>query len=69
VSDAGVCGVSRDAGRWFVSFSCYETEAVEILRTPEELAYELNMLSDAELAAVTLGGDRGIEFLPLSSRV
>jgi putative transposase len=51
--------VSRDAGRWFVSFS-YEAEAEDILRTPEELAYELNLLSDEELAAVTLGGDRGI---------
>jgi putative transposase len=51
--------VSREAGRWFVSFS-YEAEAEEILRTPEELSYELNMLSDEELVAVTLGGDRGI---------
>lgn len=51
--------VSREAGRWFVSFS-YEVESEDILRTPSELAYELNMLSDEELDAVSLGGDRGI---------
>jgi putative transposase len=51
--------VSREAGRWYVSFS-YEVTSKEILRTPAELAYELNMLSDAELDAATIGGDRGI---------
>ena len=51
--------VSVEAGRWFVSFS-YEVESDETLRTPAELAYELNMLSDEELGAVSLGGDRGI---------
>jgi putative transposase len=51
--------VARDAGRWFVSFS-YGVASEEILRTPTELAYELNQLSDEQLEAATLGGDRGI---------
>jgi putative transposase len=53
--------VSLEAGRWFVSFS-FEADGAseEPLRSPEELAYELNNLSDAELLHVTAGYDRGI---------
>lgn len=53
--------VSIEAGRWFLSFS-FESETTdgEVLRTPEELAYEFNNLSDAALAAVTAGYDRGV---------
>ncbi|MDO9178630.1 MAG: transposase [Agitococcus sp.] len=53
--------ISVAAGRWFVSFS-FETDApsAEVLRSPAELAYEFNNLSDAELLAVTSGYDRGV---------
>ena len=47
------------AGQWFVSFS-FETEAPQERRTPQELAYELNALSDAQLQAVVLGLDRNV---------
>jgi putative transposase len=51
--------VTREAGRWYVSFS-YEKASEEILRSPEELAYELSLLSDEELQGMTLGHDRGV---------
>lgn len=59
--------VSVEAGRWFLGFS-FETEGAvdatdatcDILRSPEELAYELNNLTDEELLAVTTGYDRGV---------
>lgn len=51
--------IAREAGKWFVSFS-YAVEAGEVLRNPDELAYEFNALSDAELAAITNGYDRGV---------
>lgn len=51
--------ISRQAGKWFVSFS-YEAEATTLLRSPEELAYEFNGLSDAELAQIVEGYDRGV---------
>jgi putative transposase len=51
--------VAREADRWFVSFS-FENGTDIIHRTPQELAYELNLLDDGELAAATLGCDRGV---------
>jgi putative transposase len=52
--------VLRDvAGQWFVSF-CYEHTSNDVERDPHELAYELNVLDDETLAAVTLGLDRNV---------
>ncbi|MFT0173122.1 RNA-guided endonuclease InsQ/TnpB family protein [Paraburkholderia mimosarum] len=51
--------VGREAGKWSVSFS-FEVESGIIQRTPGELAYELNLLDDAELEASAIGCDRGI---------
>jgi putative transposase len=47
------------SGQWFVSFS-FEKEAEQELRTPQELAYELNNLDDETLQACTLGLDRNV---------
>lgn len=49
-------------GRWYVSF-CSEAPALpghEVLRNPQELAYELGRLEREALEAVTLGLDRGV---------
>jgi len=45
--------------RWYVRFS-YEHASAEIIRTPAELAYELNGLSDEELELASLGADRNV---------
>lgn len=45
------------SGKWFVSF-CFEHEALEPLRMPPELAYELNRLDDDDLADAVLALDR-----------
>jgi putative transposase len=47
------------AGQWFVSFS-FERAAPQERRTPQELAYELNSLSDAQLQGLVLGLDRNV---------
>ncbi|MDB5932330.1 MAG: transposase [Polaromonas sp.] len=60
--------VRESAGRWFVSFSYeqqvpldgYGCENNKVLREPHELAYELNLLEEIEVAALTLGIDRNI---------
>ena len=44
---------------WTVSF-CYEHTTDLILRTPTELAYELNLLGDAALKAAVFGIDRNV---------
>jgi putative transposase len=51
--------ISVEAGRWFVGFS-FEQPSPLILRTPEELAYEFNNLTDEQLARRTTGYDRGV---------
>ena len=51
--------ISRVGTNWFVSFS-YEHESPVILRTPQELAYEANLLDDETLAARTKGFDRNV---------
>ena len=51
--------ISVEAGRWFVGFS-FEVDSPEILRSPGELAYELNNLSDEQVAQLTVGYDRGV---------
>jgi putative transposase len=51
--------ISHQAGVWFLSFN-FEVETDIVLRTPEELAYEFNNLSDEALQAVTAGVDRGV---------
>lgn len=54
--------IRRKAGRWTVSFS-YAHAAPEgfVERSDEELAYELNLLGQDELAATTLGLDRNVK--------
>lgn len=55
-----VITIRRDPdNRWYVSFS-YEHASAEILRTPAELAYELNGLSDEALELASLGADRNV---------
>ncbi|WP_193727635.1 RNA-guided endonuclease InsQ/TnpB family protein [Paraburkholderia franconis] len=51
--------IREEVGRWYVSF-CYERKSDIILREPEELAYELNRLENADLSAATLGIDRNV---------
>lgn len=52
--------IRREArNRWYVSFS-YEHAPPEILRTPAELACELNGLSDEQIELVSLGADRNV---------
>lgn len=51
--------VREVAGQWFVSFS-FSTPSEDILRSPDELAYELAGLPQDALAAVTLGLDRNV---------
>ena len=53
--------ISVEAGRWFLGFS-FETETASdlMLRSPEELAYEFNNMTDDELLAATAGYDRGV---------
>ena len=51
--------ISRQAGKWYVSFS-YEEVAEELLRSPEELAYELSGKTDSELVEITKAYDRGV---------
>ena len=54
--------VRRQAGRWSVSFSyAHAAPAGFVERSDEELAYELNLLDDAALAATTLGIDRNVK--------
>ena len=58
----------ESAGRWFVSFSYEQSvDSVEsagrdskLLREPQELAYELGLLGEKEVAALTLGIDRNV---------
>ncbi|ABM38471.1 RNA-guided endonuclease InsQ/TnpB family protein [Polaromonas naphthalenivorans] len=58
----------ESAGRWFVSFSYEQSvDTVEnagkdsqLLREPHELAYELGLLGEKEVAALTLGIDRNV---------
>ena len=45
------------SGKWYVSFSFEKTSDV-ILRTPAELAYELNLLSDEALSQASIALDR-----------
>lgn len=52
--------VKVKAGKWSVSFST-EQLTTTILRTPEELLYELKGLSEPELKAVSLGLDRNVK--------
>jgi putative transposase len=47
------------AGHWFVSFN-FEHASDVLLRTREELAYELNNLGDEALGECTLGLDRNV---------
>lgn len=51
--------IKEVAGRWFVSFS-YEHASAEVLRSEQELAYELGLLDEAGLSAATLGIDRNV---------
>ena len=48
------------SGKWFVSFS-FEKVAQTILRTKEEIAYEINLLSDDELSQATIALDRNVK--------
>lgn len=58
----------ESAGRWFVSFSYEQSvdpvgnagEDSKLLREPHELAYELGLLAEKEVAALTLGIDRNV---------
>jgi putative transposase len=52
--------VSRKGDQWFVSFS-YAHESKAVLRTPQELAYEANRLSDAALSEATVAFDRNVK--------
>lgn len=56
-------------GRWFVSF-CAERPRLahepDILRTPEELAYELSLLDQERLDELVVGIDRGVA-VPLAT--
>jgi putative transposase len=52
--------ISRKGGQWFVSFS-YEHDSPVELRTSQELAYEVDLLSDAELQACVVGLDRNVK--------
>ena len=49
----------ESSGQWFVSFS-FEKELPQELRTPQELAYELNNRTDAELQELVAGLDRNV---------
>ena len=51
--------ISVEAGKWFVSFS-FDNSSKEVLRTPAELAYEFNNLTDAQLQGAVVGYDRGV---------
>jgi putative transposase len=68
---SSICISVEPDDSWFVSF-CYDTQdipgapAEPILRTPEELAYEFNLLTDEALNKVTVGFDRGVA-LPVAS--
>ena len=58
----------ESAGRWFVSFSYEQSvdpvgnagEDSKLLREPHELAYELGVRAEKEVAALTLGIDRNV---------
>lgn len=57
-------------GRWYVSF-CYEKqpapgEQPQVLRTEQELAYELGIRSADELEQLVVGIDRGVQ-LPVAT--
>lgn len=52
--------LSRKGDQWFVSFS-YEYDSPVILRSPEELAYEVALLSDDALQAAVVGLDRNVK--------
>ena len=54
--------IRRTSSKWWLSFS-YAHDAPEdyVPRTAEELAYELNMLSEPELRLATLGIDRNVK--------
>jgi putative transposase len=74
-----LCISVEPEGKWFVSF-CYETQDLPkdlratsvvtpeepVLRSPEELAYEFNLLTDEQLNKITVGLDRGV-VLPVAS--
>jgi putative transposase len=52
--------ISRKGDQWFVSFS-YTHESPVIIRSDEELAYEVDLLSDEALAGATVGLDRNVK--------
>lgn len=55
-----VLTVTREScNRWYVSFS-YSQVSPTMRRTRDELAYELNRLSDAELELLSVGLDRNV---------
>ena len=52
--------ISRKGDKWFVSFS-YEHESAVVIRTPQELAYEFDLLTDDELERAVVGLDRNVK--------
>lgn len=53
--------IRHQDGRWYVSFSyAHEPADAQALRTPAELAYELNQLSDDDLRVAIIGIDRNV---------